>query len=82
MKYVITLHHYVSGSGYQYSEQVETGTIDELFTAEEYTQNMEIDDEENAWTEVEVEFFEDDADPAFDNPIYKSVTNETIAGKF
>ena len=67
MKYIITLHHYISGSGYQYSEQIETGTTDKLFSAEEYA--SEIEDDEGAWTDVEISFYADDADPMFDDPI-------------
>ena len=78
MKYIAILHHYVSGLGHQGSEQIE-GTTDALFSADDYAQNLE--DEENAWTEIEINFFADNADPMFDTPIHTSVSNNTIAGK-
>lgn len=83
MKYIATLHHYVSGSGYSHSEQYEIGTCEAAFDAETYAKEAGIETvSENGWTEVEIAFYADDADPAFDEPLARSVMNETVTGKF
>lgn len=81
MKYTVTLYHYISGSGFQFREDVETGNCYKQFTATEWINDADIEIEDNEWIETEVKFYADDADPMFDDPIATSIDNETICGK-
>lgn len=82
MKYIVTLNHFRSGSGFEFAEDVETGECSELFTATEWISKSGIEVEDDEWIETEVKFFADGADPMFDDPISESVDGETVCGKF
>ena len=71
MKYTVTIHHYVVGSGYSHSESFDNGTAEELFTAQEYNERLDepFSDNPDGWVDIEVNFYEDGSDPLFDDPI-------------
>lgn len=70
MKYSVTLKYYKTGSGYSHEETYETGNCTEPFDAAEWAEEAEIKPEtEEDWIVVEARFYEDNADPMFDDPI-------------
>lgn len=71
MKYSIHLEVYIDGQGLQYKTCVENGKVNEKFTQAELE---ELKDywrpvEENKRNDIIVEYWEDDADPLFDEPL-------------
>ena len=84
MKYIVSVSKFVSGSGYQYTEDVDSGTTDETFTAQDWNSSLDepYEDTDTTWWEIKVRFYADDADTMLDDPISESVTNETVRGQF
>lgn len=83
MKFYVTLNHYTAGSGFKFSESFDKGTCENAFSASEYIAENGIEtDTDDGWIEVDIAFYSDDADPAFDAPVAVSVFNNTVAAMF
>ena len=74
MKYITTINYYVPGSGYSHSEIFDHGECDTPFTAQEWNASLDepFADNDDGWVEIEINFYTDDADPMFDDPISTS----------
>lgn len=72
MKYIVDVAHYIENQGYTHTETMESSTAAATFTAESWSDSIDLanDLRVNEWCEVEVKFYADDADPAFDEPIH------------
>lgn len=72
MKYIVDVAHYIENQGYTHTETMESDTTATTFTAESWSDSIELanDLRANEWCEVEVRFYADDADPSFDEPIH------------
>lgn len=81
MQYSVKVSYYRSGSGYSHTEPFENGECKEAFTAEEWWRGMDepFKPEENEWLEIDIAFYDDDADPMFDDPISTNSWDLTLA---
>lgn len=72
MKYIVDVAHYIENQGYTYTETMENGSTEKAFTAESWADSIDLQDglKSTEWCEVEVRFYADDADPAFDDPLH------------
>lgn len=72
MFYTVNAAHFSQNSGYSYTETVDRGETDEFFTAEEWNSCGWFTEAENSWVIITVSFYDDGADPMFDDPIKTS----------
>lgn len=70
MLYIINAAHYVASQGYTHTETIETGHTEKTFSAAEWNEKAQwFEASDETWVELTVDFYEDDADPMFDDPI-------------
>ena len=84
MKYYVEISVYKTGEGYQYSECIDSGHCKSLFDAKEYASfnNEWLNDDDDEWVDIVINFYNDEDDPMFDKPIHTSEYGHTICGKF
>ena len=90
MKYSVDFNYWQSGKGFSHSETFENGNSETTFSAEEYVNGFcdcfcdgfceSMADGEAI--EVTVNFYADDADPMFDDPIYTDKCTVNADGSF
>ena len=86
MRYMIHIDWYVSGSGYSHTDVLgDFDHCDDFFPAERAEAALADDDwfdseDEGDWHNVVVTFYNDDADPLFDDPIKTVESCPTIGG--
>lgn len=80
MYYVVNASRFETGSGYLYTECMDEGNTNQLFTAEQWNDSLDepFEDDDSGWWEIVVDFYNDGECPAFDKPIHTSTMNKTI----
>lgn len=74
MTYSVAVSHYQVGTGYSYTEQMDSGVTSGVFTAEEWNDGLDDPFRETpeSWVVIDVAIYADGDDPMFDEPISTS----------
>lgn len=77
--YTVEIDYWSNSQGYSHTETIDSGKTDRFFTAEEWLRGLDtpIEYPEGSY-EVRVQFYEDGADPQFDDPIGESECSSSI----